>query len=70
LNVDVREITVSAITSIEITIPDTACVPDQTLQPGIPAQVIGQEIILLVRNQTYTYHARGVEVTLCTAPAQ
>jgi hypothetical protein len=67
LNIDAGEITVDSITSIEITLPDTSCAPDQNPQPNIPAQVIGQEIILSVRNQTYTYHARGAKVMLCTA---
>jgi hypothetical protein len=70
LNIDAQEITVDAITSIEIAIPDTVCVPDQNPQPSIPAQVVGQEIVLSVRNQTYLYHARGAEVTLCTAQAK
>jgi hypothetical protein len=65
LNVEVHEITVDAVTSIEITIPDTACEPEHSLQPSIPAQVVGQEIILAVRNQTYIYHARGADVMLC-----
>jgi hypothetical protein len=67
LNVEAGEITVEEINLVEIALPDTSCAPDQDSGPSIPAQVMGQEIKLAVHNQTYTYHARGRKVTLCTA---
>jgi hypothetical protein len=67
LNIDASEITVEGITPVEITIPDTSCVPDQDSQPSIPAQAVGQEITLRAQNHKYVYHARGVQVVLCTA---
>jgi hypothetical protein len=70
LNIEANEITVEGITSVEITIPDTSCVLDQDSQLSIPAQVVGQEIVLRAQNERYIYHAHGARVVLCTAQTE
>ena len=69
LGLNIDEITVLSVNSVEIAIPDAACIDanNSTPSPVIPVQTISWEIVLTARQMSYTYHVHGRHLVLCTS---
>jgi hypothetical protein len=66
LNVAITQIEVVSVVESEQPLQVSVCRPLGTLEPSIPAIVMGQEITLAAGGQTYTYWAQRGRLVLCT----